>query len=265
MPRLCIHKGCKTYSSFGVKWGVPYHCFEHKEKNEIYVNGKQCQVDGCSKNAIHGSPIDRIRLRCYLHKIEGDINVSRKKCRVADCLQNAKYGCKKLNMKNHCDLHKIEGEVNLTNKVCEFEGCEIHATFGTIQSNPIHCLKHKTEDEVVVHTKKKDSDSEDNNSEESDSDEIKDIVLPPPSKIQKTLSNSCHKCSLRATFGVPSEYPIACARHRDLTKHIMNPQKASIGDTAKCAWCYRDIHVDILLCGHCMHYQIRRKKALKTF
>ncbi len=74
-------------------------------------------------------------------------------CIVVGCNIRPSYGL--IGQKPiHCSKHKTNDEIDLKHKRCVIADCDTQPTYGLIGQKPIHCSKHKTNDEIDLVNKR---------------------------------------------------------------------------------------------------------------
>ena len=86
------------------------------------TGNRLCEFGGCEKQAVFGSPVDRVKRFCGPHKGEGHVDVETKLCEAFGCEKYPVYGSPVDRVKRFCITHKDQDHVNVQNKLCEADG-----------------------------------------------------------------------------------------------------------------------------------------------
>jgi hypothetical protein len=202
-------KHCKKRASYGIEFGKPLYCADHKEENMLDVINKRCIVNKCPNRASYGITKNK-STHCKLHKEENMFNCNGIFCK--DCNTRASFGLK-YKKPLYCVLHKKENMFNVVSKRCIVDKCPIIPTFGIKLGKPLYCEKHKEENMIsVIHKKCK----------ECPTRPTYGLILGKPTHcvIHKTSEMFdvnhpiCKECDTRASFGLKRNKPTHCVIHK---------------------------------------------------
>jgi hypothetical protein len=154
--KKCEKDGCNIRPTFNFdNETIAKYCKEHAEPDMIDIKNKKCQKDNCNKQSSYNFENETKAKYCKEHAEPDMIDMKHKKCEKDGCNTRAYYGycgqspilCAK-----HRDLHKDKNFLYTKPKrKCignDDEDCKDTAEYG--KTEPIHCLDHKTDDDIYL-------------------------------------------------------------------------------------------------------------------
>lgn len=150
---ICEEPGCETLASFNFEGKKkPIRCELHYLKGMINVISKRCEEPGCKKIAKYGFDIKR--LRCSKHKTIDMIDLDHFICNEEGCKSIAVYNFVKGEKPIRCRKHFLPGMIRVDGKNCHYKSCDITASFGFPGEKIEFCVIHKEEGMVYRSTRK---------------------------------------------------------------------------------------------------------------
>ncbi len=151
----CSYEGCKKIPNFNYEGeNKGKFCKDHKDKNMVDVKTRKCFKKGCKIQPIFNFEGENSPKYCEKHKEDGMINVKDKICEKEGCNTRAHFGyCGQPT--SHCNQHKLDYMISKPKRTCigsDIEECKDNAIHG--KNEPLHCEKHKLQDEICWLVKK---------------------------------------------------------------------------------------------------------------
>ena len=87
-------------------------CSQHTKVKRDETGNRLCEFGGCEKQAVFGSPVDRVTRFCGPHKKEGHVDVKNKLCEADGCEKQAHYGSEAEDLVRFCKPHSRDGDVD---------------------------------------------------------------------------------------------------------------------------------------------------------
>jgi hypothetical protein len=152
MPKLCEFENCRNQASYGLCYGKPTRCKDHKEDYKLTkLTSSKCQHEGCKLQPVFNFEGETKGKFCSTHKEEGMVDVKHDKCQHEGCKSRPHFNFEEESRGKFCGTHKVDGMVDVKNKRCEHEGCKLQPNFNfEEESRGKFCSTHKEEGMVDV-------------------------------------------------------------------------------------------------------------------